>query len=184
MQRLSSSLFCTSRRTLPLLTLSGSRSLHISSPQNAVALPITATGPPPSAPVSATSDQIARRRRRAELLKHGRNLRADQTQPEDRLKKRFWKDVNVKTDSEGTHTIHLDTRPVRNPSTKRPLPIPASKPHLATAIALEWDLLTSAKDTLQSHLLPLTSLASRAHDIILEESHPSGSSESKTRIEI
>lgn len=99
MQRLSSSLFCTSRQTLPLLTLSGSRSLHISSPQNAVALPITATGPPPSAPVSATSDQIARRRRRAELLKHGRNLRADQTQPEDRLKKRFWKDVNVKTDS-------------------------------------------------------------------------------------
>lgn len=79
--------------------------------------------------------------------------------------------------TEGTHTIHLDSRPVRNPSTKRPLPIPASKPHLATAIALEWDLLTSAKDTLQSHLLPLTSLASRAHDIILEESHPSVPSE-------
>lgn len=218
MQRLSSSLFCTSHRTLPPLTLSGSHSLHLSSRQNAVALPITATGPPPSTPVSAISEQIVRRQRRAELLRHGQSLRADQTMSEDRLKKRFWKDVNVKTDSgmfslliiihtdihthtnhaqilslsltlfffkiEGTHTIHLDTRPVRNPSTKRPLPIPASKPHLATAIALEWDLLTSAKDTLQSHLLPLTSLASRAHDIILEESHPSGPSESKTRTEI
>lgn len=97
-------------------------------------------------------------------------------------------DLNLgQLNTEGIHTIHLDSRPVRNPSTKRPLPIPASKPHLATAIALEWDLLTSAKDTLQSHLLPLTSLASRAHDIILEESHPSGPSgidEPKTRAEI
>lgn len=99
MQRLSSSLFCTSHRTLPPLTLSGSHSLHLSSRQNAVALPITATGPPPSAPVSAISEQIVRRQRRAELLRHGQSLRADQTQPVDRLKKRFWKDVNVKTDS-------------------------------------------------------------------------------------
>ncbi len=82
---------------------------------------------------------------------------------------------------DGTHTIHLDTRPVRNPSTKSPLPIPPSKPHLATAIALEWDLLTSAKDSLQPHLLPLTSLASRAHDMILEETQ---SSSTKSRTEI
>lgn len=99
MQRLSSSLFCTSHRTLPCLTLSGSHSLHVSSRQNAVALPITATGPPPAAPVSATSEQIVRRQRRAKLLQHGQSLRADQTHSEDRLKKRFWKDVNVKTDS-------------------------------------------------------------------------------------
>lgn len=99
MQRLSSCLFCIPHRTLSLLNQSGSRSLHISSSLNAVALPHTATGPPPSAPVSATSEQIVRRQRRAELLKHGQNLRAGQSNPEDTLKKRFWKDVNVKTDS-------------------------------------------------------------------------------------
>ena len=99
MQRLSSSLFCASHRTLPCLTLSGSHCLHVSSRPKAVALPITATGPPPAAPISATSELIVRRQRRAELLKHGKSLRADQSSPENRLKKRFWKDVNVKTDS-------------------------------------------------------------------------------------
>ena len=71
--------------------------------------------------------------------------------------------------TDGSHTIHLDTRPVRSPSTKSVLPIPASKPHLATAIALEWDLLVSAQQALRQHLIPLTSMASRAHDIFLQD---------------
>lgn len=76
--------------------------------------------------------------------------------------------------ADGYHIVFLDTRPVRNPSTKTPLPIPTSKPHLATAIALEWDLLVSAQQALRSHLIPLTSIASRAHDILLQDSTSTG----------
>ncbi|KAL8724178.1 MAG: hypothetical protein Q9181_006944 [Wetmoreana brouardii] len=85
------------------------------------------------------------------------------------MKKRFWKDVRIQTDADRAYTVHLDTRPVRNPQTKLPLPIPPSKPHLATAIALEWDLLTSAQQALRAHLIPLTSIASRAHDLALQD---------------
>ena len=85
------------------------------------------------------------------------------------MKKRFWKDVRVDLDADQNHTLHLDTRPIRNPTTKTPLLIPPSKPHLATAIALEWDSLTSAQQALKPHLIPLTSLASRAHTLALED---------------
>lgn len=63
----------------------------------------------------------------------------------------------------------LDNRPVRTPS-KTILTIPPSKPHLASAIALEWDLLVSAQQALKQHLIPLTSLASRADDIQNQDS--------------
>lgn len=65
--------------------------------------------------------------------------------------------------------VRLDTRPVRNAMTKSPLRIPPSKPQLATAIALEWDLLTSAQQALRAHLVPLTSIASRAYDLTLQD---------------
>ena len=65
--------------------------------------------------------------------------------------------------------MHLDTRPVKNPATKDPLVIPASKPHLATAVALEWDLLVSAQQALRSHLVPLTAMASRAQALEQED---------------
>ena len=63
------------------------------------------------------------------------------------------------------YQVFLDKRPVRRP-TKEILTIPADKPHLADAIALEWDLLVSAQQALKTHLVPLTSLASRALDIV------------------
>ena len=85
--------------------------------------------------------------------------------------------------ADGHHIVFLDTRPVRNPSTKTPLPIPPSKPHLATAIALEWDLLVSAQQALRSHLIPLTSIASRAHDILLQDTQANGTI-TKARTEI
>ncbi|KAL8639794.1 MAG: hypothetical protein Q9228_003211 [Teloschistes exilis] len=85
------------------------------------------------------------------------------------LKKRFWKDISVRTSPDGVYTVLLDSRPVRNPQTKVPLPIPPSKSHLATAIAHEWDLLTSAQQALRAHLTPLTSIASRAHDLVLQD---------------
>ena len=85
--------------------------------------------------------------------------------------------------TEGHHAVYLDARPVRNPSTKTPLLIPTSKPLLATAIALEWDLLVSVQQALRSHLIPLTSIASRAHDILLQDSTSSGTI-TKIRTEI
>ncbi|KAL8927273.1 MAG: hypothetical protein Q9208_002450 [Pyrenodesmia sp. 3 TL-2023] len=96
-------------------------------------------------------------------------MRTDQSKPGNAMKKRFWKDVHVQTNQDGAYTLHLDTRPVRNPQTKAPLTIPPSKPHLATAIALEWDLLPSAQAALRAHLIPLTSIASRAYDLALQD---------------
>ena len=63
----------------------------------------------------------------------------------------------------------LDTRVVRNPTTKTPLQLPSSKPHLATALALEWDLLVSAQQATRPHLIPITSIASRAQTLALED---------------
>lgn len=68
----------------------------------------------------------------------------------------------------GGHQVLLDARPIRTPS-KEILTIPASKPHLAHAIALEWDLLTSAQQALKQHLIPLTSIISRADDIAKQD---------------
>ena len=70
---------------------------------------------------------------------------------------------------EGHHVVYLDDRSVRAPQSRTPLPIPISKPHLATAIAIEWDLLVSAQQALKQHLIPLTSSASRAYDISLQD---------------
>lgn len=204
----SSSLFSKAYRTVPYLSY---QSLHTSSPINAILHPITATGPPPSPPVPANSEQKSRRKLQAALTEHRQNQKNDRMKPKtpaksgDKLKKRFWEDVSVRTSSgrpiqhfstishiltsssplvEGIHEVYLDARPVRNPSTKKTLAIPSSKPHLATAIALEWDLLTSIRDSLRTHLLPLTSIASRAHDMLLEESPDASTRSTKTRDEI
>ena len=83
------------------------------------------------------------------------------------LSKRFWKNVSVKETPEG-YQVLLDSRPVRTAS-KSVLTIPSSKPSLATAIALEWDLLVSAHQALKQHYIPLTSLTSRALDIVSED---------------
>jgi len=68
----------------------------------------------------------------------------------------------------GEYQVLLDKRPVRTPN-KDILSIPPTKPHLAHAVALEWDVMTSAQQALKSHLIPLTSLSARAADIIREE---------------
>ncbi|KAJ9638274.1 ATP synthase mitochondrial F1 complex assembly factor 2 [Coniosporium tulheliwenetii] len=141
--------------------------LHTSSPKPATPLPHpTAPGPPPEPPIPAASqaeNRIARKLKNAELLRRGQSLRADPAKPGTALKKRFWKDVTVKETPDG-YQIFLDSRPVRTAS-KNILTIPLSKPQLATAIALEWDLLVSAQQALKYHYIPLTSLISRAVDI-------------------
>lgn len=48
---------------------------------------------------------------------------------------------------------------------------------------MEWDLLTSAQQALRSHLIPLTSIASRAHDISLQDVAAKGEL-SKTRSDL
>lgn len=62
----------------------------------------------------------------------------------------------------------LDTRAVRT-YTRSILTIPSSKRHLAEAIALEWDQLTSAQQALKQDYIPLTSLTTRAADIAQED---------------
>ncbi|KAH6710685.1 hypothetical protein DL95DRAFT_351021 [Leptodontidium sp. 2 PMI_412] len=168
--RLSSPLY----RQTPLLQ----RCLHSSPPTPATVQPITASGPPPKVPVPSAEhvdSRVARRRKQAELLKRGLDLRAiaGGSGGGSAKTKRFWKEVHVKHADEGLQ-IHLDTRPLRRPS-KAILTIPHSKPALATAIALEWDLLTNAQQALQHHLIPLTSLVSRALDIVDEDASPSSS---------
>ena len=75
--------------------------LHTTTPRIANPLPITATGPPPAAPQPAASqygEQVDRRRRQAELLKRGQDMRATHMKPGTAIKRRFWKDVSVQTD--------------------------------------------------------------------------------------
>lgn len=104
---LTSPLFCTSKRTPPSF-----QCLHTTPSHHAVPLPITATGPPPSAPVPAASEygeRAERRRRQAELLKRGQDLRTSHMKPGSALKKRFWKDVIVKA-TDGTTHPHPPTK--------------------------------------------------------------------------
>ncbi|EXJ76869.1 ATP synthase mitochondrial F1 complex assembly factor 2 [Capronia epimyces CBS 606.96] len=136
----------------------------------ATALPITAAGPPPSAPVPTSSqygDRVGERRRKAEMLRQGKELRASEPGKSSPLKRRFWKEVHVKEVPEG-YQVFLDSRPVRTPA-KSILTIPPSKPHLAHAIAIEWDMLESVQQALKNHNIPMTSIVARAQDIIEAE---------------
>ncbi|KAL8942249.1 MAG: hypothetical protein Q9216_001774 [Gyalolechia sp. 2 TL-2023] len=83
---------------------------------------------------------------------------------ENATEERPWKDVTVEPSP-----VFLDGKPVRTPQTKIPLPIPFTKPLLATAVALEWDFMTSAQQALQPHHIPATSIAARGYDLVLED---------------
>jgi ATP synthase mitochondrial F1 complex assembly factor 2 len=109
---------------------------------------------------------VASHRRKAALLEAAKEIRTQQgssskTSP---LKKRFWQHVHVKETPEG-YQVMLDKRPVRTPA-KDIITIPLSKPNLAHAIAIEWDMLSSAQEALKNHKIPMTSIVSRARDII------------------
>ena len=105
-----SSLFCTSHRTVPFVTPNALfQCLHTTAPISATPLPTTAPGPPPPAPVPAASqygERVDRRRRQAELLKRGQDLRASHMKPGTAMKKRFWKDVSVQTDNGTFYSTH------------------------------------------------------------------------------
>jgi hypothetical protein len=77
------------------------RCLHRSPPKPATVAPITASGPPPTAPIPSAEhvdSRVARRRKQAELLKKGQDLRAVASGKGGGTSKmkRFWKDVHVK----------------------------------------------------------------------------------------
>ena len=124
----------TSRQLLPIVAAPLSyRCLHASPFRAANPLPNTAAGPPPSAPIPAASqygERVDRRRRQAELLKRGQDIRGSQMKPGSAMKKRFWKDVNVKQDpgmenecifwNVGTAMSALDAFLYRRMLTKRP----------------------------------------------------------------
>ncbi|KAF2138138.1 uncharacterized protein K452DRAFT_301498 [Aplosporella prunicola CBS 121167] len=156
------------RRARPASSFSAiRRCLHTSSSWSAKPIPHPAApGPPPGPPKPAATtpeERIARKQRQAELLKKGQSIKPNPAKPASALQKRFWKDVHVKQTPEGFQVL-LDSRPVRTAS-KGALTLPPNKHQLATAIALEWDLLVSAQQALKQHYIPLTSLTSRAIDI-------------------
>jgi ATP synthase F1 complex assembly factor 2 len=86
------------------------------------------------------------------MLQQAKGARKEAAKPTSALKKRFWNDVSVKETENGLQ-VYLDSRPVRMPN-KDTLTVPASKPQLATSIALEWDLLVSAQQALKTHYIP------------------------------
>ena len=86
------------------------RCLHTSTSKPATVASITASGPPPTAPIPSAEhvdSRVARRRKQAELLKRGQDLRsvAGGTGGGTAKTKRFWKDVHVKH-ADGTDPIH------------------------------------------------------------------------------
>lgn len=146
--------------------------------------PVVGTGPPPEPPTPSAQDlqqRVARRRRQAEMLKNAKEIRTASSAKSNSggMKKRFWKDVTVQ-EIDGSLQVFLDSRPLRHPTTKTIIRVPLSKPDLASALALEWDLLTSAQDATRQHLIPLTSLICRALDIA-DADKASGSEISEVR---
>jgi hypothetical protein len=101
---------------LPLSTRpSSARLLHTSSPKPATVQPITASGPPPKVPVPSAEhvdSRVARRRKQAELLKRGQDLRAVAagTGGGSAKTKRFWRDVHVRH-ADGTFSPFLSHLP-------------------------------------------------------------------------
>lgn len=72
----------------------------------------------------------------------------------------------------GALQVFLDQRPLRHPTTKDIICIPITKPNLATALAIEWDSLTSSQEATKQHLIPLTSLICRAIDVQADDELP------------
>jgi ATP synthase F1 complex assembly factor 2 len=145
-----------------------SRNIHNSPSNSATPLPhATVPGPPPGPPQqhpTEAQDRQNRKRQQAEAFLQGVNSRPSPGKPVSILRKRFWKNVSVKETDKGLE-VYLDARAVKT-AAKESLVLPHSKRALATAIALEWDQLSSAQQALKNAYVPLTSGASRAMDIV------------------
>ncbi|KAI1150968.1 hypothetical protein F4825DRAFT_380241 [Nemania diffusa] len=165
------------------------RHIHSTPASPATVSPIYGTGPPPQPPTPAVDSagaRFERRKKHAALLEKAQEIRASSRRPSASssppttpekdgqetqsapasplARRRFWKHVHVR-DVDGALEVHLDNRPLRRPTNKEVVRLPATKPLLAAALALEWDLLMSAQQATRQHLIPLTSLVCRALDI-------------------
>lgn len=91
------------------------------------------------------------------------NVRSETNRLEKTLT-RFWTQVNTSLNEEtGHYDICLDKKPLKTPLGHK-LQIPKNKKQLAGLVAHEWDSLADLK--IKSNLLPLTSMVSRAVDLI------------------
>ncbi|KAI0534134.1 hypothetical protein GGR58DRAFT_483817 [Xylaria digitata] len=159
------------------------RRIHSTPASPATVSPIHGTGPPPQPPrpaADSASARIERRKKHAALLERAQEIGGSSrpSQPttakdgEDKqsmktsplARRRFWKHVHVR-EVDGALEVHLDTRPLRHPKNKEIVRLPTTKSLLASALAIEWDLLVSAQQATKQHLIPLTSLVCRALDI-------------------
>ena len=88
-------------RTCIQITPITQKCIHTTPVKPAVVAPITASGPPPKPPIASAEhvdSRVARRRKQAELLKRGQDLRsiAAGSGGGTAKQKRFWNDVHVK----------------------------------------------------------------------------------------
>ncbi|GAP86587.1 putative ATP12 ATPase family protein [Rosellinia necatrix] len=175
--------------------------IHSTPASPATVSPIHGTGPPPQPPQPAadsTDGRLERRKKHAALLERaqeiGKRTRtpsrttatadgSEHKHPGPLPRRRFWKHVHVR-EVDGALEVHLDTRPLRRPVTKEVVRLPTSKPMLAAALALEWDLLASAQQATRQHLIPLTSLACRALDIADDDAATGASSVESLRMSV
>ncbi|KAK1656089.1 ATP12 chaperone [Colletotrichum phormii] len=177
----SSPLASSARRSCAL----GARAISTTPLKPAEVAPVVGTGPPPEPPIAdiaaedraaATRIRVERRKKQAEMLKHAKRIRTSAEAKSSKpgaLKRRFWNDVSVQ-EVDGALQVHLDSRPLRHPNTKEIIRLPPSKQHLASALAIEWDLITSAEQATKQHLIPLTSLICRAIDIAADDAANDG----------
>ncbi|KAI0805427.1 hypothetical protein GGR55DRAFT_655080 [Xylaria sp. FL0064] len=163
----------------------GARHIHATPASPATVAPIHGTGPPPQPPRPAPDSanaRLERRKKHAALLERAQEIRASSKQPSSATapqdgtntqsapvsplaRRRFWQHVHVR-EVDGALEVHLDSRPLRRPTNKEIVRLPMTKPLLAAALAIEWDLLVSAQQATKQHLIPLTSLVNRALDIV------------------
>ncbi|KAI2639198.1 hypothetical protein GGS21DRAFT_417270 [Xylaria nigripes] len=168
--RLATRPLATTSPKTPALSIFAARSIHSSSASPATVAPIHGTGPPPPPPRPAPSSadtRFAHRKRLAEILAQDQGLKSKSAAGPGR--RRFWKHSAVR-EVDGALEVHLDARPLRRPTPgKEIVRLPTSKPLLAAALALEWDVLLSVQQATRQHLIPLTSLVCRALDIADED---------------
>ncbi|POR39688.1 Protein atp12, mitochondrial [Tolypocladium paradoxum] len=164
---------------------SHARPIHSTIAKAANVAPVVGTGPPPPPPAPTertVNERVERRKRQAELLKTVKVIRNAKDGKSTTLKRRFWKDVSIQ-EVNGALQVHLDSRPLRHPQTKEIIRLPLSKRNLAAALALEWDVLTSAQQATRQHLIPLTGLICRALDIAADDaSNTSGTGKIRKEI--
>ncbi|KAL1887870.1 ATP synthase mitochondrial F1 complex assembly factor 2 [Sporothrix stenoceras] len=147
-------------------------------PRAADVVPMYGQGPPPNPPIPTEDGARAAARETKEAAKKATDLVREAEDRAIRISRRkalaaktsgpdstrFWKKTSVEPVDDHLQ-VRLDSRPLRHPTTKKILQIPAHKKLLAHALATEWDGLASVKQATQGHRVPLMSLVCRAVDL-------------------